>query len=91
MVIVEAPIVIVPTVTFWPPPDPPETIAVTDAAVLKRQPLGAVRIRVPLAAKSPFVVPLSPMMMLVSVVQAGEVAFWALSADKLVPPVAAVT
>src|SRR5213594_17976 len=61
------------------------------APALNRQPLGAVSIKVtPLpVAKSPFAP--SVMTMLPKVVNAGAALFWALSAERLVPPVAGVT
>src|SRR5207249_9494044 len=60
---------------------------------LKAQPLGAVRMRVLLlpVAKSPLLAPLSAMTMFPSVVYCGDVALAALSADRLVPPLAGVT
>src|SRR5439155_21768737 len=73
------------------PPEPEIFAAVAvPVPALNRQPLGAVRMRVtPVpVAKSPLAP--SRITMLPRVVKAGAVAFWALSADRLVPPVPAV-
>ena len=87
-VILFAVTVVLLTVTSFAPP-PPETLAPVAVPVpaLNRHPLGAVRMSVPLpVTKSPLAP--SVMTMLPSVVKAGDVAFWALSAEMLVPPVA---
>ena len=61
----------------------------TEPGELNRHPDGAVRISVPEPENEPFVV--SVMTIFPSVVKAGVVAFCALSAERFVPPLPAVT
>ena len=74
--------------SFPPAPESLAPVAVMVAEVLNRHPLGAVRIRVPVALKS--LAAVSVITMLPSVVNDGKDAFWAVSAEMFVPPVAAV-
>ena len=74
--------------SFPPEPESLTPVAVMVAEVLNRHPVGAVRVRVPLPLKS--LATVSVITMLPNVVNDGETAFWAVSAEIFVPPVAAV-
>jgi hypothetical protein len=74
--------------SFGPEPESLVPVAVNGAEVLNRHPVGAVRVRVPLALKS--LATLSVITMLPRLVKDDAGAFWAMSAEMLVPPVAAV-